>query len=61
MIKIQYIKYKTGKDYILEGHFVEISPGKFVSVILGEGIHLIKNEEIIKKEESSINLQGGWR
>jgi len=59
-MKVQYIKYKTGKDYILEGHFVEISPGKYVSIMIGEGIHLIKNEEIIEKEEKSINLQGRW-
>lgn len=60
-MRIEYVKYKTGKDYILEGHLVEISPGKFISVMFGEGIHLIEKKDIIERRGCSINSQGGWK
>lgn len=60
-MKIESIKYRTGRGCILEGHFIEISTGKFVSVIVGDGMHLINKDEIIEREESSINSQGRWK
>ena len=56
MQKIVKIKYRT-KKAIVEGNFLEVAPGKYISISIGDFI-VINPVDIIDKKEMEVSLMG---